>query len=161
MNSDGKFDSSDVVLLVNALSDPTPPSGLPAVIADANQDGLMNTADVDRVVDIILGLETPRPIGLGQTAVVTVSFHRVEEPLADERSAIPIPVSFWFQPTPPAVTEVNAEPAHASLWFIPPEPTPQEQNTSPNAASFWRPPPVPAATEVDAVQRGAPSFDRQ
>jgi hypothetical protein len=121
-NQDLRLDVGDVTKMVNQLDSTATLVGAPAVYFDADQNGVFDLADFQRVVDILLGLAVPRPLagpGLGTVA------------------------SYWFQPPAPTAADAqapNTKSALASFWFRTPDVTAadaQASNTKSALASFW------------------------
>jgi hypothetical protein len=142
---DGELAIPDVVLLVNQLPSAETYAGLDLVLADANQDGPFDAADVDYVVDVILGRANPKPIG-GPVRSGAVSFWAVEDLSAA------------------AIEENVVLRAVSSFWVFEPPPT---QASSDNAVlraspSFWVEEPAPTqAISENAILRANPSFEVQ
>jgi hypothetical protein len=128
VSGDGALGISDIVLLVNQLNSGTPVTGMDLVLADANQDGPFDAADVDYVANVILGLAAPKPIGGGSVAESAVSFWALEgapKTSTEENVLLVAAPAFWVvEPAPSQVSSENAVMrANPSFWAVAPAPT--------------------------------------
>jgi hypothetical protein len=105
VNQDTEFNAPDVVILTNVVTSPEQFSGETAAIADANQDGVLNSADASTVAEIIVGLRSPLPLGSTAPAA-PLSFSFPPATVATERNAVAA-ISF-LRPIAATAIEENA-----------------------------------------------------
>ncbi len=137
MNSDGSFTPDDLVRVVNNASGPSPEVGLAALLADANSDGVFDTADGATVAEIIIGLIPPHaPTGEG--AITTSVSYQPLTPTTGITARMARPAAVSYQPLTPTtgVTAHMARPAAVSYQPLTPTTGIIGQMARPAAASY-------------------------